>query len=223
MDKLYGIGQCPKCGGARTISRWGNADDELPRWWASCRECGWRPSMKMHRESVEAERDWLEVTAKERRKSFDLLYSKLACRTSAAESSDAAQQPAVSDERNTASYSGCSPRLAAFQSAFMALYVRFGLQRYRVEFQENELEGDDLATLTANSETCTALAQLNSKETSNSDSERGEVGAAGCGKHEAIHLLLAELHDLARSRWVREDELMAAEERVVNVLEREME
>lgn len=109
-----------------------------------------------------------------------------------------------------------SRQFANFKKWFLHYQKELGLVRYTVDFQFLDLDDDTLAECEADSNTCLAVVRLTKK--SHPDLPRGWVKATA--KHEAIHLLLAELKSINDDRHSTEDEWYKAEERFVCTIER---
>jgi hypothetical protein len=104
----------------------------------------------------------------------------------------------------------------SFQKWFLYYQKELGLVRYTVDFEFQDLDDGTLAECDADSVACIATVRLTKKNLP--DLSRGWVRETA--KHEAIHLLLAELKSINSDRHSTEDEWHRAEERFVCTIER---
>jgi hypothetical protein len=100
-----------------------------------------------------------------------------------------------------------------FKDEFMKWYDKFELSQFRVYFEEDKDQTYYSAIFTYHDDGY-AMVKLNS------DADFKSIGVKYAAKHEAIHLLISDLADLASSRYITSSELLEAEEKLVNKLER---
>ena len=103
----------------------------------------------------------------------------------------------------------------SFQKHFTYWQERFGLMGYKVYFKYAPLD-DEFANITIGNGN-TATVCLNSKLP---DKDKPFKDIKRSAKHEAIHLLLYEVESLALSRYLREGEVIRAEEALTFKLEK---
>ena len=87
-----------------------------------------------------------------------------------------------------------------------------GLRNYRICFEHKHLDGA-YAQLTSDHEGYFAIFRLCT------EANEGWDGPVECARHEVFHLLLAKLSFLARSRFIRHDELDEEDESIVRRLQ----
>ena len=104
----------------------------------------------------------------------------------------------------------------AFKDAFRLWQSRFGLNEYDVEFTLDD-HADAYATCSVDAKDCVCAVTFCKYVPSGCVMDTRV--AQDTARHEAVHLLLGRLTHLARGRFVTEDELYHAEEKVVRVLE----
>ncbi|KKM94919.1 hypothetical protein LCGC14_1193480 [marine sediment metagenome] len=101
-----------------------------------------------------------------------------------------------------------------FQAEFRRYQALLGLNGYTVYFK-HEADGESFASISVNHSACVATVRYNSdlpeKDKPHADPKKD-------AKHEAIHLLLARLEGLGRSRFTTESSLYEATEEAVNKL-----
>jgi len=102
-----------------------------------------------------------------------------------------------------------------FKDEFTKWQYRFGCNDWRVYFKYEELD-DKFACITPEYENGAALVSLNSNVP---EKNKPYADILLTAKHEAIHLLLADLTGLAWSRFVSKEELIECEEKLVHKLE----
>ena len=93
---------------------------------------------------------------------------------------------------------------------------RLGLTQYRLDFERRPL-GDAYATCMADGSLCVATMAMTSAIC---DDEVKLFDPKGCGKHEALHLLISRMHMLGQMRFIRNDELDEENEAIVRRLEK---
>lgn len=101
-----------------------------------------------------------------------------------------------------------------FQRYFTEYQNRFGLTGYRVYYKHEPDER--FACIERNYLHAVATVTLNS-EVPEKDKPFQDIKLSA--KHEAIHLMLAEYDYMAKNRFASEDDLYAAEEKLVHKLE----
>ena len=99
-----------------------------------------------------------------------------------------------------------------FKTEFLKRQEQFDLNGYKVYFRKEPLVGC-FADITVNQEGLVATVRYSNEV----DQDDNPVYSA---KHEAIHLLLARLLDLAERRYVSEAELSEANEEAVRRLDK---
>jgi hypothetical protein len=100
-----------------------------------------------------------------------------------------------------------------FKKQFTKWQKAFSLGEYSVSFKLKKFP-DRFAEIDIDAEGCIATVYVN--ETEKWTNESIELVA----KHEATHLLMARFSEIARRRFLDEDELHNEEERVVCILEK---
>ena len=103
-----------------------------------------------------------------------------------------------------------SKRLDKFKETFEKYRGKFELHNYRLYFEETELD-NSVATIHTDSETFKATIQVDNHKSFGEDLKSS-------AKHEAIHLLVARLSELAEHRFVTREEIISAEEELVRKL-----
>lgn len=103
-----------------------------------------------------------------------------------------------------------------FQKCFKEYQERFGLNGYRVYFKHMPLEGR-YACIVIGASYRVATASLNSELT---DEEKLFKDIKRDARHEALHLLIYGMEDLAKSRFLGEWAVDEASEELVNKLEK---
>ncbi len=103
-----------------------------------------------------------------------------------------------------------------FQKLFGKYQERFGLNGYRVYFKYEPLEGR-YARIEIRPACRVATVILNSKL---ADEEKPFKDIEGSARHEALHLLIYGLEDLAKSRFIQEWAIDETSEELVNKLEK---
>ncbi len=101
-----------------------------------------------------------------------------------------------------------------FQKYFTEYQKRFGLTGYKVYFKHEPI--DAFADITFDIPSMVVTVRLNSK-TSNKDKLLRT--AKESAKHEALHLLVSKIEDLAYARFINEKQIWEATEEVVFKLE----
>jgi len=104
-----------------------------------------------------------------------------------------------------------------FKKSFLKYQNKLGLGEWKIYFYFEKLMGR-WATIGCDHEGMLASVRLTSEIEDNTYDK--DFNPRISGKHEAIHLLLAELANLANRRYVSEREIYEAEERVVRRLEK---
>ncbi len=99
-----------------------------------------------------------------------------------------------------------------FQVYFTKYQKLFGLTGYTVYFKYEPLE-NRFASIAPDSRNMAATVRLNSKLL---DEDKPFKDIKKSAKHEAMHLMLARLDDLASNRFVTQDEIYAANEELAN-------
>ena len=103
-----------------------------------------------------------------------------------------------------------------FKAEFMKYVELFGLKDYQIYFEHKKLE-DSFADISVNCNACIATVVM-------AQEIPGECKFDFCpkesAKHEAIHLLLSRLYDIADCRYVQPEELKIEDERVVRILQK---
>ncbi len=103
--------------------------------------------------------------------------------------------------------------MARFKREFSDWQKIFSLGEYTVSFKSKKFN-DRFAEIDVDAEGCIAVVCVN-------DSEKWtDEMIDTVAKHEAIHLLLARYSEIASRRFIDENELLAAEERVTCILEK---
>ena len=107
-----------------------------------------------------------------------------------------------------------SKEFGQFQREFKKYQQMFGLNGYKVYYEEVPLD-DCFAQILTNPGNMAVTVRLNSVPAPHGTQRHPRQSA----KHEAIHLLLNKLSDLAAQRYVRQGEVSEAEEELVFKLE----
>jgi hypothetical protein len=102
-----------------------------------------------------------------------------------------------------------------FKRYFKEYQKRFGLMGFRVYFAYEALE-DRFGSVVVDVDTMTAKVSLANDL---AEEQKPFVDIKGTAKHEAIHLLLARVKNIALSRYIRDGEFREAEEELVYKLE----
>lgn len=102
-----------------------------------------------------------------------------------------------------------------FQENFIKYQQRFGLSGWQVYFKHEPLE-KVFATVTFRLVDMVATVRLNSKL---QDKDIPFKGVKRNTKHEALHLLVGRLEQIAESRYTSADEIYEAAEELVNKLD----
>jgi hypothetical protein len=105
-----------------------------------------------------------------------------------------------------------------FKSEVLRWLDRLGVNDYRVDFVHEELP-DAYAKVSTKSVHKAARVGFNTEWFADARPLNKEE-IAKTAKHEAIHLLVADVTSLANSRFVTADEVLEAEERLVRRLQR---
>lgn len=103
-----------------------------------------------------------------------------------------------------------------FQKEFKKYQERFGLSGYRVYFKHKPLDGS-FAHIDMRPTDRVATVTLNSKL---EDEEKPFKDIKTSARHEALHLLIYGLEDLAKSRYIQEWMIDEISEELVNKLEK---
>ncbi len=106
-----------------------------------------------------------------------------------------------------------------FQKLFKEYQDRFGLNGYQVYFKHEPLDGS-FARIVIRPANRVAIVSLNSELTGE---EKPDKNIKKHARHEALHLLIYGLEDLAKSRFIQEWMIDEASEELVNKLEKLME
>jgi hypothetical protein len=101
---------------------------------------------------------------------------------------------------------------AIFKETFTKYQKLFGLTGYRIFFSHELLDSDCFANISVNQGLMVANVRLNTDDS-------GAPHAEQSAKHEAIHLLLNRLEDLARDRYAKEESIVEVTEELVFKLE----
>ena len=101
-----------------------------------------------------------------------------------------------------------------FQKIFKDYQVKFGLTGYQVYFKYESLE-HSFANITINQFDKVVTVRLNSKPDKKTEPFRDIKKSA---QHEALHLLIYNMEDLARARYIQEWIVNEAAEELVNKL-----
>lgn len=99
-----------------------------------------------------------------------------------------------------------------FKKTFVKYQKLFGLTGYKVYFKHEPIGDDCFADITVSQDMMVASVRLNSVVYEFRDVERS-------AKHEAIHLLLNRLQNLAEDRYARAIQINEAAEEIVFKLE----
>jgi hypothetical protein len=100
-----------------------------------------------------------------------------------------------------------------FKEEFNKWYKKFELSQFRIYFEEDKKQTPHAEIFTYH-EDGYALVKFNP------DADSTFINPKYSAKHEAIHLLISDLSDLASSRYITSSELVEAEEKLVNKLEK---
>jgi len=104
-----------------------------------------------------------------------------------------------------------------FKDECQRLIDILGLKNWKVYFVWEQLINDRFAEITTDAISMTATITLTKKiKISFDKSYKDDVKQHA--KHEVIHLLLGRISHLAKSRFVRDDEIYSAEEEIVQTL-----
>lgn len=104
-----------------------------------------------------------------------------------------------------------------FKKECLRLQVVLGLNGWTIAFEHVKLEGLNSKIVTS----CLTKQATIALSSDHSDVESlTDLVILRHAKHEMAHLLLADLDDLARQRYVQEGELDEAEHRIVRTLEK---
>ena len=98
-----------------------------------------------------------------------------------------------------------------FQSEFKKYQKLFGLTGYKVYFNHEPLE-NNFAEITIDQVGMVATVRLNSKLP---EKDKPHSNIQLSAKHEALHLLLHKLENLARCRYLFQDDIYEATEELV--------
>ena len=101
-----------------------------------------------------------------------------------------------------------------FKEEFTKWANKFELSQFRIYFEEDDVDDGINAEIFTYHKDGYALVKYSIK------AETTFIKPEYSAKHEAIHLLISDIADLASSRYITEDELVEAEEKLVNKLER---
>ena len=104
--------------------------------------------------------------------------------------------------------------LREFQKEFMKYVELFGLKGYSVLFGLEEIDGGH-AEIRVNIRDRVATVVL-----STAKHEKHFQTMRDCAKHEALHLLIARLEDLAKRRYVTPGDISEECEGIVEILEK---
>ncbi len=109
-------------------------------------------------------------------------------------------------------------QFATFRREFLAWQKRLGLLDWKVYFKHEDLE-DSFAVIRA-SDSHVAVVIMASHL---SGEDFGDFRPRSSARHEALHLLLADMASEGRHRYVRSDDFVRTEEAVVLRLEKVLE
>ena len=104
-----------------------------------------------------------------------------------------------------------------FCNSFLKYVEVYGLQNWRILFRCSDLGGTRSAHISYNKDTMSAVVTV---DDTYDDSEFPEFDVVYCGKHEATHLLLADLVYTLNNKDISEEQKEDAEERLVILLSR---
>jgi len=102
-----------------------------------------------------------------------------------------------------------------FQAEFKKWQYRFGLTGYKVYFKYEPVE-ISFASIVVEQTDMVATVRLNSELP---DKDKPHKDVKRSAKHEALHLLLNKLENMARCRYVQPEEIYEATEELVFKLE----
>ena len=108
-----------------------------------------------------------------------------------------------------------SRELVTFKREFERYQNLFGLTGYKIYFEHVPLN-DNFAQINCNQHDMCAAVRLNSEPHPAIKSHSNPKRSA---KHEAIHLMLNKITDLATQRYIKQGEIYEAEEELVYKLE----
>ena len=103
-----------------------------------------------------------------------------------------------------------------FDETFKLWQLRFGCPEYEIATRHGDT-GGNVGSLSADSSGCTGVVGLCTHIAPNDDLDNWVEDVA---KHEALHLLLLRLTDLAKGRFASEDEIDRENERITRILEK---
>jgi hypothetical protein len=101
-----------------------------------------------------------------------------------------------------------------FQETFTKYQSLFGLTGYKIYFKHEKLDSDSFADICVDQTLMVATVRLN-----NDGKDEEFLDVERSAKHEAIHLLINKLQDLARDRYAKEEDITMATEEIVFKLE----
>ncbi len=104
-------------------------------------------------------------------------------------------------------------RFAEFKRYFATYQKRFGLNGYKIYFKQESLE-DNFADIMINQSGMVVTVRFD-----NSEKDKLFQDSHDNAKHEALHLLLGRLSDLAQYRYATKADVCEAEEELVRRLE----
>ena len=104
-----------------------------------------------------------------------------------------------------------------FKDECFRLIDLIGLKNWKVNIFWEQLKDDRFAEITTDAISMIATITLTKKVKLTFDKDYKD-DVKEHAKHEVIHLLLGRFSHLAKSRFVRDDELYSAEEELVNLL-----
>ena len=106
-----------------------------------------------------------------------------------------------------------------FQKEVLYWINKWGLHQWEIAFTHKLLDGNIRASISYNQSGRVCTLFLNSEwDCDIRPPTNAEMKVSA--KHEAIELLLADVHAIGKSRWVTEDELVAAHHALVRRLEK---
>ena len=106
-------------------------------------------------------------------------------------------------------------RFELFQKEFKKYQRLFSLTGYKVYF-EHDPKLESFASITVDQLGRSAHVRFSGI---NFKGVKPQINIKGCAKHEAIHLLISRLENLAKSRYTTEDEIYEADEELACKLE----
>ena len=110
---------------------------------------------------------------------------------------------------------GMKKEFENFKKHFRRYQEKFGLGCYNVFFKHEAINEDVFANISVNTNGMTATVKLNKKLDKNHQPFNNIKKHA---KHEAIHLLLDKIEDLARRRYVIDEDIYSEIEGLTNNL-----